>query len=1063
MGQHARAQVTQAAKPSSALPARQQAPQRIFRRCACGATCDSCAGEQDKVMRRAGPGPAASLPALPVTQPGDALEVEADRMADAVRRKPAAEPTGPLAPTVSGSGGSPLPANLRTFFEARFAHDLGGVRVHTDSVAAASARDLHAEAYTIGGNIHFARDQFAPATSRGRDLLAHELAHVVQQGSSPALRRQIMRSACPHDAPQGSGCGLLAWKGADNALDDFVDVGTDRIIAVSLQEHFGGKWIPQLLTPPNPVKKGKARGYVDAAKVSAAADLRVEVVEIKSRNTMNGGCKLALDETTGYIGALKPLAPHIATLSAGLAREGGFRTDQCRKMTKDEQAKLTRGGVDFSNADSVNAWCTYNDLQNKLNTTFTKPFGSVTFTANTDGKAGSDYLVGTIPITCKRGKKTKPGIKKLIFQVNAKGGLSYRCDKRCSDQPEDEKEKEKDKPIEVPKDKEVRRTIEQTDPDDDTDPMEDDYRLPPSGIDSTDVAIITATGVASIALIHKLLKDKVRTEAEKRLLRETGKKVIEQMERKGAYQAAKAINGANAAKWGTKAGEEVIKKGEEMVAKRLARTTEKQVAERLAQQMGKTAAKQTAKTIFKGALHAIPFVFILLDVKDALAGVIQLSRGAELEIGLSANESDLGSGTDVKIVGDKGSGKDTAATVKLDQTEVDLEVKKAPDIKGVMDIETDKVTIKGKVDATDGDPVLVNMKIKIGNSTIVYRSAGKFKGGNIVIDGGLDITDSTIEVDLPPDAVLEPPEPGKTTVLKGVKVKVTKVGSGGGAGAGGPQKGLGGTAEKPGDKPGEKQEAKPTEQEQKLVGEIKADPNVKKVYDAVIGPKGIKMNEAALRRFLAIKDALKQKPALADRIIALLAKAEIKDPIKDLIEPMEAELKKAAEEDAKKTEPQPLPQDAQPADKDKDKDKPSSNQPTVPKPAVDPCVDAAKLELWPILQPNPQVPPDTAVKIGTKTFDEKVTKPTDTAVSPLYIGRKTSVGLRRYTVWLHGKDMKKANAKDITPGRFVWAADYEFTAPTGPVKSDAGDQPICFSDGGTTKRMIWGMLHKGQK
>jgi hypothetical protein len=76
--------------------------------------------------------------------------------------------------------------------EPRFGHDFSQVRVHTDASAALSARTLHARAYTMGSHVAFAGNQFSPATTEGRRLLAHELAHVIQQnrgGSErPALR-----------------------------------------------------------------------------------------------------------------------------------------------------------------------------------------------------------------------------------------------------------------------------------------------------------------------------------------------------------------------------------------------------------------------------------------------------------------------------------------------------------------------------------------------------------------------------------------------------------------------------------------------------------------------------------------------------------------------------------------------------------------------------------------------------------------------------------------------------------------------------------------------------------
>jgi uncharacterized protein DUF4157 len=85
------------------------------------------------------------------------------------------------------SPGRPLEPGVRKAMEARFAHDFSRVRVHTDGVAAKSARTVGALAYTVGDDIAFGRDGFAPGTPFGRRLIAHELAHVVQQdGSAPA-------------------------------------------------------------------------------------------------------------------------------------------------------------------------------------------------------------------------------------------------------------------------------------------------------------------------------------------------------------------------------------------------------------------------------------------------------------------------------------------------------------------------------------------------------------------------------------------------------------------------------------------------------------------------------------------------------------------------------------------------------------------------------------------------------------------------------------------------------------------------------------------------------------
>jgi hypothetical protein len=72
--------------------------------------------------------------------------------------------------------------------EPRFGYDFSGVRVHSDARAAESAREVNALAYTVGPHITFGTGQYVPHTSAGQRLLAHELAHVVQQGGwSPGM------------------------------------------------------------------------------------------------------------------------------------------------------------------------------------------------------------------------------------------------------------------------------------------------------------------------------------------------------------------------------------------------------------------------------------------------------------------------------------------------------------------------------------------------------------------------------------------------------------------------------------------------------------------------------------------------------------------------------------------------------------------------------------------------------------------------------------------------------------------------------------------------------------
>lgn len=209
---HAHAQTqTQTLRREWRLPGMgRPAPQRASAACSCGGGCPRCKardGQGDKADPAAH---TARGPAL--SQPGDVHEREADAIAARIvagGRAPGATPRGaglqraaradaPHAPHpphpphgLDGGGlrspSQPLDAATRRFMEAGFGADFGAVRVHTGSEAARSAAGVGARAYTVGAHIVFGPGEYAPASRAGQRLLAHELAHVVQQSRGEGL------------------------------------------------------------------------------------------------------------------------------------------------------------------------------------------------------------------------------------------------------------------------------------------------------------------------------------------------------------------------------------------------------------------------------------------------------------------------------------------------------------------------------------------------------------------------------------------------------------------------------------------------------------------------------------------------------------------------------------------------------------------------------------------------------------------------------------------------------------------------------------------------------------
>jgi hypothetical protein len=146
---------------------------------------------------------------LEVSEPGDPDEEEADRIADLVTRmaegqqKPRVsrkESTGggrvaasPGVVDVTRSGGQPLDDATRAFMEPRFGFDFSQVRVHAGGAAADAASSVDARAYTLHEHIVFGEGRYRPQDSAGRHLLAHELAHVVQQREADPTGGRVQR------------------------------------------------------------------------------------------------------------------------------------------------------------------------------------------------------------------------------------------------------------------------------------------------------------------------------------------------------------------------------------------------------------------------------------------------------------------------------------------------------------------------------------------------------------------------------------------------------------------------------------------------------------------------------------------------------------------------------------------------------------------------------------------------------------------------------------------------------------------------------------------------------
>ncbi len=341
---------------------------------------------------------------LTVNQPGDPYEQEADRVAEQVtasrsgaegmrKPEPAVQRCGPgcgcaacaarqaqeelvqtkragsaggggEAPTivhhVLRSPGRPLEAGVRAFMEPRFGRDFSGVRVHTDAQAAQSAQAVDARAYTVGQHVVFGSGQYAPHSAAGRQLLAHELTHVVQQrqpGRSAALSAvppRLQRAPAPAAVPSASQPALCTGKTLDEARRD---VESSALIASVLTN--SDSFMPQLyldlkrartcfpqfdeaaflaLVPPDPLYSAAMRKRVAQGYPAAVAKDDRKLVWRESQKPFAGY------EVAGF-------DPSSRFTTSGRLRQFGYSPTPSHTGAKETAADPSRAQKSFAEAD----------------------------------------------------------------------------------------------------------------------------------------------------------------------------------------------------------------------------------------------------------------------------------------------------------------------------------------------------------------------------------------------------------------------------------------------------------------------------------------------------------------------------------------------------------------------------------------------------------------------------------------------------------------------------------------------------------------------------------------
>jgi hypothetical protein len=126
-------------------------------------------------------------------------------------------------------GGEGMDHATRSHMEKGFGADFGAVRIHTDSHADALSHTLSARAFATGQDVFFRHGEYNPGTSSGRELLAHELTHVVQQTGGLQRKMTVSQPSDPHEIEaEHMARAFITWESASAQVPHSQSIGREE-------------------------------------------------------------------------------------------------------------------------------------------------------------------------------------------------------------------------------------------------------------------------------------------------------------------------------------------------------------------------------------------------------------------------------------------------------------------------------------------------------------------------------------------------------------------------------------------------------------------------------------------------------------------------------------------------------------------------------------------------------------------------------------------------------------------------------------------------------------------
>ncbi|GAA5143237.1 hypothetical protein GCM10023340_08180 [Nocardioides marinquilinus] len=234
-------------------------------------------------------------------------------------------------------GGAPLEAGVRSQMEAGFGRSLAHVRIHDGAESADLNRKVSARAFTAGNDVFFGAGEYQPGTPGGQRVLAHELAHVVQNGGAPTVKR--WPGGKKKEAPADKGGGGVAVAEPVDAEVEPVGPKAEEAAPPDVAGNEGIAPVAQAAidaaVAANPKKYGPLEQYVSALVPQAQQKELCNLGKVRQQSKGDTDKRAVKDLLRAYL-----LYEYVSVLFSKLGKPQATTTNEIRKPTEAERKKF---------------------------------------------------------------------------------------------------------------------------------------------------------------------------------------------------------------------------------------------------------------------------------------------------------------------------------------------------------------------------------------------------------------------------------------------------------------------------------------------------------------------------------------------------------------------------------------------------------------------------------------------------------------------------------------------------------------------------------------------------